>query len=251
MIKIKEYAYGNMDKLYIVIPAYNEEDNIEEVVNDWYPVILSHNVAEGSKLIIINDGSRDSTYEKLKELSEERPFMEALTKQNSGHGATLLYGYGYAIEKGADYIFQTDSDGQTLPSEFEGFWQERKNYDMVIGSRRGRQDGFLRVLVTKVLKAVIRLCFKVSVTDANTPYRLMKASVLERYIGLIPKDYFLSNVLISVIYKKKGLKVKYIPITFRPRQGGVNSINMKRIFRIGRKALSEFRELNRTIENAP
>ncbi len=238
-----------MDKLYVVIPAYNEEENIEEVVKDWYPVVLAHNGEGGSRLVIINDGSKDSTYEKLKKLSEERPFMEALTKPNSGHGATLLYGYGYAIESGADYIFQTDSDGQTLPSEFEGFWNEREKYDMVIGSRPGRQDGFLRVLVTKTLKAVIRLCFKVSVTDANTPYRLMKASTLERYIGLIPKDYFLSNVLISVIYKKKGLKVKYIPITFRPRQGGVNSINMKRIFKIGRRALSEFRELNKAIDN--
>ena len=76
----------------------------------------------------------------------------------------------------------------------------------------------------------------------------MKAETLKKYIGLIPRDYFLSNVLISVIYKKKGLKVKYIPITFRPRQGGVNSINMKRIFNIGRKAFREFREINRTIE---
>ena len=119
---------------------------------------------------------------------------------------------------------------------------------MVIGSRAGRQDGFSRIVVTKTLKAVIRICFGVTVTDANTPFRLMKAETLKKYIGLIPRDYFLSNVLISVIYKKKGLKVKYIPITFRPRQGGVNSINMKRIFNIGRKAFREFREINRTIE---
>ncbi|HAG70043.1 MAG TPA: glycosyltransferase [Lachnospiraceae bacterium] len=239
-----------MDKLYIVIPAYNEEENIEEVVKDWYPVIERHDGGGESRLVVINDGSRDSTFERLSELKKERPLMEALTKPNSGHGPTLLYGYDYAIRNKADYIFQTDSDGQTLPEEFEGFWALREQYDMVIGSRAGRQDGLARIFVTKTLKAVIRLCFKVDVTDANTPYRLMKARTLEKYTGLIPKDYFLSNVLISVIYKKKNLKVKYIPITFRPRQGGVNSINMKRIFGIGKKALKEFREINKTIENS-
>ncbi len=236
-----------MDKLYIIIPAYNEEENIEEVVREWYPIVSAHDGGGSSRLIVINDGSRDKTYEKLKALSEERPLMEALTKANSGHGSTLLYGYNYAIKNKADFIFQTDSDGQTLPSEFEPFWEERNSYDMVIGSRKGRQDGISRVIVTKTLKAVIRLCFGVTVTDANTPYRLMKAGTLEEYIGLIPKDYFLSNVLISVIYKKKGLKVKYIPITFRPRQGGINSINLKKIFGIGRKALSEFREINKSL----
>ena len=237
-----------MDKLYIIIPAYNEEENIEAVVNDWYPVIASHDGGGASRLVVINDGSKDSTYEKLTELAKTRPFMEALTKPNGGHGATLLYGYQYAINRGSDYIFQTDSDGQTLPAEFEAFWELRDEYDMVIGSRAGRQDGFARIIVTKTLKAVIKLCFKVTVTDANTPFRLMKTMTLKEYIGLIPKDYFLSNVLISVIYKKKNLKVKYLPITFRPRQGGVNSINMKRIFHIGRKALSEFRKINQSLE---
>ncbi len=237
-----------MDKLYIVIPAYNEEENIENVVNDWYPVVTAHDGKGESRLLVIDDGSKDSTFEKLKELAKDRPLMEPVTKPNGGHGATILFGYNLAIERGADYIFQTDSDGQTLPSEFPDFWRLREDYDMVIGSRTGRQDGFSRIIVTKTLKAVIRICFGVTVTDANTPFRLMKAETLKKYIGLIPKDYFLSNVLISVIYKKKGLKVKYIPITFRPRQGGVNSINMKRIFNIGRKAFKEFREINRSLE---
>ena len=56
-----------MDKLYIVIPAYNEQDNIELVVNDWYPIIEKHNGNGQSRLVIIDDGSKDSTYEKLKQ----------------------------------------------------------------------------------------------------------------------------------------------------------------------------------------
>ena len=161
-----------MDKLYIVIPAYNEEENIAQVVDDWYPVVEKYNGDGESRLVIIDDGSKDNTYEILKTCAEERPLMLPLTKPNGGHGATVLYGYHYALEHGADYIFQTDSDGQTLPEEFPPFWEERENYDMVIGWRRGRQDGGSRVFVTKTLKAVIKVCFGVTVTDANTPYRL-------------------------------------------------------------------------------
>ena len=118
---------------------------------------------------------------------------------------------------------------------------------MIIGWRNNRQDGESRVFVTRVLRLVIRICFGVSVKDANTPFRLMKADTLRTYIGLIPKDFNLSNVILSVIYAKKGCRVKYLPITFRPRQGGINSINMKKIFKIGRQALKDFRQINRVL----
>ena len=237
-----------MDKLYIVIPAYNERDNIENVVNDWYPVVDKH--GDDSRLVVINDGSKDDTYEILKKLAESRPKMIALTKPNGGHGSTILFGYNYAIKEGADFIFQTDSDGQTLPSEFDSFWEERNNFDMVIGHRKGRQDGFSRIFVTKTLKLVCKICFHVTIVDANTPFRLMKAESLKKEIGLIPENYNLSNVIISVLFIKKGYKVKFIPITFRPRQGGVNSINMKKIFKIGKKALHDFSQINKIIKKS-
>ncbi len=237
-----------MSRLYIVIPAYNERDNIENVVNDWYPVALKYGT--DSRLVVVNDGSKDDTYEILQKLAVDRPQMIALTKPNGGHGATILYGYDYAIKEGADFIFQTDSDGQTLPSEFDDFWKLKDEYDMVIGHRKGRQDGFSRILVTKTLKLVCRLCFHVTITDANTPFRLMKAESLKKEIGFIPKDYNLSNVIISVLFIKKGYKVKFLPITFRPRQGGVNSINMKKIIKIGQKALKDFAGINKIIKES-
>lgn len=231
-----------MDKLYIVIPAYNEEANIGAVIKDWYPVV--EKIGNGSKLVIIDDGSKDSTYRIMQEYTKDMEAFEPITKPNGGHGATILYGYHYAINAGADYIFQTDSDGQTLPEEFWPFWEHRQDYDMVIGHRKGRQDGLSRVLVTKTLKFVLRLCFHVKVRDANTPFRLMKANTLKNQIKLIPENYNLSNVIISVIYAKKKLAVKYLPVTFRPRQGGVNSINMKKIIRIGKQAFKDFRKIN-------
>lgn len=237
-----------MEKLYIVIPAYNEEENIENVINDWYPIVEQYHGDGESRLVVINDGSKDGTQKILERLMSEKPMLVAITKENSGHGATVLYGYHYALRHKADYIFQTDSDGQTSPEEFHEFWEEKEKYDMVIGHRNKREDGGQRVFVTKVLKVVIRLCFHVSVTDANTPFRLMNARVLGENIHLVPDDFNLSNVIISVIYARKNLRVKYIPITFKPRQGGTNSINMKKIVMIGKQALKDFRVINKQLD---
>lgn len=234
------------DILYIVIPAYNEEANIESVIADWYPVVTRSGA--DSRLVVIDDGSKDSTFEIMTRLAAELPQFIPVTKPNGGHGATVLYGYNYALEHGAEYVFQTDSDGQTLPAEFDEFWKRREMYDMVIGHRKGRQDGKSRVFVTKTLKLVCRICFHVTLTDANTPFRLMKAETLRDNLRFVPKDYNLSNVILSVIYAKREQKVKYIPITFRPRQGGVNSINMKRIFKIGKQAFIDFRQINKSLK---
>lgn len=233
-----------MNKLYLVIPAYNEEENIEKVVSDWHPI--AERVGGESRLVVINDGSRDGTFRKLKKACESYPRLVALDKENQGHGATVLYGYHYALKQNADYVFQTDSDGQTEPGEFWEFWEQREQYDMVIGHRCKREDGSSRVFVTRVLKLVIRLCFHEDVTDANTPFRLMEAHVLKEQIELIPENFNLSNVLLAVLYAKRGLRVKYIPITFHPRQGGENSINLKKIVGIGCQAVRDFWKINRT-----
>lgn len=158
-----------MDKLYIVIPAYNEEENIQKVIDEWYPIVEAHQAEGESRLLVIDDGSKDRTYNILCGMKKRYPLLTAISKQNEGHGATLSYGYQYAIEHGADYIFQTDSDGQTRPEEFHEFWEKRKEYDMVIGYRNKRQDGWTRIFVTKTLKLVIAVCFGVTVKDANTP----------------------------------------------------------------------------------
>ena len=238
-----------MDILYIVIPAYNEQENIRSVIEDWYPVVEKYNGDGLSRLVIIDDGSKDHTYEIVKEMSAERPMLEGVTKGNSGHGGTVLYGYNYAVEHGADYVFQTDSDGQTLSGEFDSFWDLRKQYDMVIGNRISREDGVSRVFVTKVLKLVIRLCFGVSLTDANTPFRLMKASLVEKYINKLPEDFNIPNIMFTTYFVYHHEKVKFIPITFKPRQGGVNSINIKKIVKIGWKAVGDFHKLRREIND--
>ncbi|HAE44470.1 MAG TPA: glycosyl transferase family 2, partial [Lachnospiraceae bacterium] len=213
-----------MDSLYIVVPAYNESENIEALVNDWYPVIEAHCGDGRSRLVVVNDGSKDDTYEKLQDLAATRPYLTALTKPNGGHGPTLIYGYRYAIAEGADYIFQTDSDRQTLPTEFEGFWKRRKKYDAVIGKRLVRGDGKMRAFVEKFLCFLLRLFFRVALPDANAPFRLMKRELLEKYIGRFEDDYNLPNVMLTTFFAYYHEKMRFVPITFRPRQGGKNSV---------------------------
>jgi hypothetical protein len=184
----------------------------------------------------------------MDELRENYPQLIPLTKSNSGHGATCLYAYQYAINNGTDYIFQTDSDGQTSPAEFWAFWQERKNYDFIIGSRNKRQDGQSRIFVTKVLQLVVWFTFGVFVEDANTPFRLMRTERLKEILKPIPSDFFLSNVAISALVVLKKENHKWYPISFKPRQGGENSINLKRIVKIGWKAIGDLRRIKKGIE---
>lgn len=234
------------DKLYIVMPAYNEEENIEDVVKEWHEVVK--NIGNGSKLVIVDDGSKDNTYKKLCELKNKYTNLEPVTKKNGGHGATVLFAYHYALENNADYIFQTDSDGQTLASEFESFWNDREKYAAIIGHRNHRQDGISRIFVTKTLKFVLWCIFGLKITDANTPYRLMKKEVLEKYIDRIPKDFNLSNVMLTVLLVDNKENIDFRPITFRPRQGGVNSINFKKIIGIGKQAVKDFRQIKKEMK---
>lgn len=240
-----------MEKLYFVMPAYNESENIKQTVDQWYPVVekINYSGEAAAVLCIANDGSKDNTFEIMDSLKEGYPSFEPLNKPNSGHGATVLFLYRHAIANGADYVFQTDSDGQTNPDEFWQMWERRHDYDIQIGNRKGREDGGSRVFVTKVLKFVVWLMFHEWVTDANTPFRLMKSDKLQAIMDVIPKDYFLCNVAIAAIAQKWEYKMKFYPITFRPRQGGVNSINMKRIIKIGWKALGDFWAINNNLKN--
>lgn len=234
--------------LYIVIPAYNEKDNIEQCVNDWYPIVEKFNGEGKSRLVIINDGSKDNTYEILMKLAETKPLLQPETKTNGGHGSTVLYGYRYAIKHNADYIFQTDSDGQTNPDEFQEFWENREKYDAIIGNRVVRGDGKDRKFVENIVCFLLRMIFGVKVKDANAPFRLMKTALVSKYIDKLPDDFNIPNIMFTTYFVYHNEKVKFIPISFKPRQGGVNSINPKKIIKIGWKAVGDFRKLKKDID---
>lgn len=229
------------ENICILIPAYNEEENIESLVKEWHPIV--EEIGNHSTLLIIDDGSKDHTYQILTKLTKKYPCLEVITKENEGHGPTLQYGYQKALEKKTDYIFQTDSDRQTLPSEFWKFWEKRKEYSALIGKRSKRKDGISRIFVTQVLRLVLKMIFRVDVEDANTPFRLMKRELLEKYLDKVPSKFNLTNVLLSLYFVFYKEQVLFIPITFEKRKKGKNSIDIKKISKIGLQAIDDFKDI--------
>ena len=239
-----------MDSLFIIIPAYNEADNIESVIDEWYPVIKRHNGEGRSRLVILDDGSKDNTLELVKRQVAAKEYLEVITRDNSGHGATIYFGYQYAIESGIDFVFQTDSDGQTLASEFEKFWNHRYDSDVIIGNRHNRQDGISRKIVSTCLRSIVGIIFKVKPEDVNTPYRLMSRHALESAIKYLPLEYNLTNVALTAVFASMAtgipseeyrIKLMFIPITFNNRRAGSNSINIVKIVKIGIKAIADLK----------
>jgi glycosyltransferase involved in cell wall biosynthesis len=231
------------DSLYIVMPAYNEEENIKAVVEAWYPILEGK--SEGSRLVIADSGSKDATHDILLSLQNDHPKLIILSDTGKQHGPKLIAMYNYAIKEGADYIFQTDSDGQTDPAEFDAFWQLRSEYDAILGHRNVRGDGKSRAFVEKVVCFLLKLYFGVKVPDANAPFRLMKSSVVAKYMDRFEADYNLPNIMLTTFFAHYKEKLTFRTITFKPRQAGTNSINIKKIVKIGWKALGDFRNFKK------
>ena len=236
-----------METLYIVMPAYNEEANIEAVVRDWMPVLEGK--SSDSRLVVADSGSTDGTHALLLALKQTCPQLEILSETGKQHGPKLIALYRHAIERGADYVFQTDSDGQTSPAEFAGFWELRDRYDAILGNRTARGDGKSRALVEKVVCLLLKLIFGVSVPDANAPFRLMLCAVVAKYIDRFDPDYNLPNIMLTAFFARYGEKLTFRAISFKPRQGGVNSINIPKIVRIGWKALGDFMAFRRGMKS--
>lgn len=231
------------------MPAYNEEDNIELVVKSWYQVLESCPCSSKSKIVVADSGSTDKTHAILTKMTKTYPRLSILSETDKQHGPKVIALYKYAIKKKANYVFQTDSDGQTDPAEFKEFWNKRKEYDAILGFRKVRGDGRARAFVEKVVCSLLNLYFGVKVPDANAPFRLMRTDILGKYIIKIPNTYNLPNIIITafLVYNKENVVFK--TISFSPRQAGTNSINIPKIVKIGWHALGDFSMFKKEMRN--
>ena len=227
------------ESIYIVMPAYNEEENIEAVVNEWYPILKYGN--SDSRLIIADSGSLDKTHEILVKLQKKYRQLKIVSNSDKQHGPKLMYLYKMAINNKIDWIFQTDSDGQTNPHEFKFFWNDRGQYDILLGNRIIRGDGWQRACVEKVVCWLLKIYFNVSVPDANAPFRLMRTSIVSKYIDNFEIDYNLPNIMLTTYFVYNSEKLIFKEISFKSRQGGVNSVNIPKIIKIGLNAIKDFR----------
>lgn len=231
-------------ELAVVMPIYNEAANIGAVLREWFACLNS--TAPDFVFFAINDGSTDTTASKLDALAVELgPRLRIVNKPNSGHGRTCREGYEMAAATAARWVFQIDSDGQCDPAFFKTIFGQRSPHDCVFGYRRTRDDGFGRLAITRSYRLLLWLLSGAFMRDANVPYRLIRASALRAALRCVPADIDLQNIALTIALKRQSdLRWKDVPIHFRARQGGENSINYHKIAKMGVRFLRDFQRIS-------
>lgn len=224
--------------LYLVMPVYNEEASVARVFDEWMPVLFRE--AKDFRWLVLNDGSTDGTLEILRGYAHRYPQIEVIDKPNSGHGQTCLMGYRMALQSGAEWVFQLDSDGQCDPRYFAEVWAKRSRYPVIMGYRRVREDGASRWWVSRVVSLCAWAVSRVWVKDANVPYRLVRRDVLEAAAHGIPDDFNLVNILMSIRMRSRET-IAWVPIVFRDRFGGSSTVKASALLRHGRTLLAQLR----------
>ena len=137
--------------------------------------------------------------------------------------------------------------GRQIRQSLPCFGKKRHENDAIIGNRVVRGDGKDRKFVENTVCFLLRLFFGVKVPDANAPFRLMKAGLVQKYIDKLPQDFNIPNIVFTAYFFYHKEKVLFLPVTFKPMQGGTNTINMKKIIKIGWKAAGDFYRLRKDI----
>lgn len=211
-----------MTDLCFAIPAFNEAAGIggflaelDDAFQDW----------EGSVMIeVVDDASNDGMSVVLADLV---PSMRAdlrvwVNEQNWGHGPTVLRAYRNAVASGAAIIVQIDGDGQFEVSDIRRVADRLLvgDVDLVVGVRRLRLDPWFRRLLTRALRAYLRLFFPVKVRDVNSPLRGYRTGTLEVLLSLVPDPSRVPNVYLTVAATQCGIPTEQINVAHRVRRGG-------------------------------
>ncbi|KJU85870.1 glycosyl transferase family 2 [Candidatus Magnetobacterium bavaricum] len=203
----------------MIMPVYNEERLITRVLEGWIEALDVLGVE--FQFHVYNDGSRDGTGEVIDRISQSNDRIFAHHKSNTGHGATILKGYRDNCT--TQWLFQTDSDGEISPSYFQGLWQQRQDYDILLGKREGRNIHPTRNTITIASRVVARRLFGSGIVDINSPYRLMRSSAFEDCFYRLPADTFAPNVAISATACLKKLRILEIPVSCIERGKGTTA----------------------------
>lgn len=210
------------NKILLIIPAYNEEQNILKTCKS----IIKYN--KNFDYVVINDGSKDNTEEILK----KNNLNHISLVENLGIGGAVQTGYKYAYDNNYDIAVQFDGDGQHdinyVLKICELILTEKA--DMVIGTRyldkkeSTFQSTFMRRLGSKFLSFLIKICTKCKVTDPTSGFRAVNKKIIKFFAENYPSDYPEPESIVKVT--KMGYIVKEIPVSMNEREGGVSSINI-------------------------
>lgn len=216
-----------MLELKIIIPVYNEEGAISDVIQDWTDTLHSLNI--DFEIYAFNDGSKDQTLHILNSLAKNNNRLKVIDKPNSGHGPTILKGYKENLD--VQWLFQVDSDNELKASDFECFWKERNDYDFLIGKRIQRNSPLPRVVTTAISRWVVGIFYGSRVKDVNAPFRLMRTSKFHDDILRIPNNTFAPNLIVSGIANIRKMRIKQIDVMHHNRETGEVSIKKWKLFK--------------------
>jgi dolichol-phosphate mannosyltransferase len=221
-------------ELSVVIPAYNEATAIGEVLEAWSAELGRLGIAH--EIRVYDDGSADGTADVLREAAARLPRIVVVTHANRGHGPTVLRGYR---EASADWIFQTDGDGEGSPDDFATLWRRRDAYDFLVGRRTDRRVPLPRRCLTVGCRLAVQLLFGASIHDANSPYRLMRRSRLVEMLDQVPDRTFAPNAILSGLAARRRLRIHETPVRWERRRAGGGSIFGWRVVRAALRALRD------------
>lgn len=219
---------GGMLDLVVVMPVYNEQDSIGNVLTAWSRVL--DGLAIRYEIHVYNDGSRDETGERLEALRIAVPHVVVHSKRNSGHGSTIRQGYLQNMDR-AEWLFQVDSDDEMGPDWFYKLWNIRHDHDFITGKRYERRSSLSRKVVSFAARLAVTLFYGPSVWDVNCPYRLMRSATFRECWLSLPPATFAPNVLISGYCAYHEMKTVEIHVPHRSRYSGVVSIRKWKLLR--------------------
>ncbi len=231
----RENVVKKRPELAVVMPVYNEEGCIADVVAKWTSELDRLRI--DFEIHAYNDGSRDKTGDILAALAARDPRLVVHNQRNRGHGPTIIK--GYRENAAADWILQIDSDDEIGPEAFEKLWNERSRYQFLIGRRSAVQAPVTRTLMSSMSRFVVRRCYGSEVYDVNSPYRLMSTQHFRDAFSALPDGMYAPNVVVSGVVSLKKLQAYEVPVHRRPRRTGEVSIRRWKVLKAAGKALVE------------
>ncbi len=198
-------------QISIVIPAYNEETKIGDVLNNLFSDIKLQNIEY--EIIVVDDGSKDKTAEVVKRYDVQLIQHE----QNKGYGASLktgIYSAQYNI------IAITDADGTYPINKIPDLVSFINKYDMVVGARTGKyvEMPLIRRPAKWILSKYANYLVQDNIPDLNSGLRVFKKDVFKKFRGILPNGFsFTTTITLALL--NDGYRVKYMPIDYFKRGG--------------------------------
>ena len=228
----------NKMKTYIMIPTYNERENIGRLIKKILDLNLNLNI------LVVDDNSPDLTWQVVQEFSKKHPNVELLLRKHKrGRGYADIDGLKYILSKNADYIVQMDADGSHPVEAIPIMLKEIKNNDVVVGSRfvKGGSDDrkSYRIIITRLGILFIQLITGLKIKDATSGFRCFKANIFKtiKLDKLKTRGPTMVQEMLFLSYFKK-LRVKEVPINFKERTEGKSKLSYRHMLGVFLLALS-------------